>query len=71
MIITAHLFLNNLQNGYMDINDANLLIFDECHHATALHPFKQVSTIHLKCIKIQYDKFNNSFLGVKLNFFLT
>lgn len=61
MGITAHLFLNNLQIGYMDINDANLLIFDECRHAVALHTFKQVSKIHLKCIKIQYDNFNNSF----------
>lgn len=41
--MTAQIYLNNLLHGYMKINDANLLIFDECHHAVSLHPFRQVS----------------------------
>lgn len=41
--MTAQIYLNNLLHGYMKINDANLIIFDECHHAVSLHPFRQVS----------------------------
>lgn len=42
MVMTAQIYLNNLRHGYMSIRDAKLIIFDECHHAVALHPFKQV-----------------------------
>ncbi|KAF0759177.1 endoribonuclease Dicer-like, partial [Aphis craccivora] len=53
LVITAQLFLSNLQNGNMDINDANLLIFDECQHAVALHPFKQIMQVfHESDLKI-------------------
>lgn len=41
--MTHQIYLNNLHHGFMNIKDANLIIFDECHHAVALHPFKQVS----------------------------
>lgn len=43
MVMTAQIYLNNLHHGYMSIKDANLIIFDECHHAVSYHPFKQVS----------------------------
>ena len=55
--MTAQIYLNNLHHGYMHIKDANLLIFDECHHAVALHPFKQVSKIRSSLI---YYKIINS-----------
>ncbi|XP_060881396.1 endoribonuclease Dicer-like isoform X5 [Metopolophium dirhodum] len=45
LVMTAQIYLNNLRHGYMHIKDANLLIFDECHHAVALHPFKQVMQV--------------------------
>lgn len=41
--MTAQIYVNNLIHGYMKIEDANLIIFDECHHAVASHPFRQVS----------------------------
>ncbi|XP_025190355.1 endoribonuclease Dicer-like [Melanaphis sacchari] len=46
LVITAQVYLNNLNRGYMNINDANLLIFDECHHAVELHPFKQIMQVY-------------------------
>lgn len=41
--MTAQIYVNNLNHGYMNIEDANLIIFDECHHAVSGHPFRQVS----------------------------
>ncbi|XP_050534312.1 endoribonuclease Dicer-like isoform X2 [Daktulosphaira vitifoliae] len=46
MVMTAQIYLNNLHHGYMKINDANLLIFDECHHAKANHPFRQIMQVY-------------------------
>ncbi|XP_026819706.1 endoribonuclease Dicer-like [Rhopalosiphum maidis] len=45
LIMTANIYLNNLYYGYMEIKDANLLIFDECHYAVLFHPFKKIMEI--------------------------
>ncbi|VVC42507.1 Hypothetical protein CINCED_3A023563 [Cinara cedri] len=45
MVMTAQIYLNNLHHGYMNIYDANLIVVDECHHAVALHPFKQIMQV--------------------------
>lgn len=50
--MTAQIYLNNLLHGYMDINDANLIIFDECHHAVSHHPFRQVSYFYCSLISL-------------------
>lgn len=42
MVMAASMYSNNLQNGFMDLNDANLIIFDECHSAVSLPSFNQV-----------------------------
>jgi len=44
--MTAEIFLNNLQCNYMNIKDANLIIFDECHLAVLNHPFSKVSRFY-------------------------
>ncbi|XP_025190373.1 endoribonuclease Dicer-like [Melanaphis sacchari] len=46
LVITGQAYINNLNQGYMNINDANLLIFDECHLAVALHPFQQIMQVY-------------------------
>lgn len=51
--MTAEIYLNNLQHDYMNVNDANLIIFNECHQAVLNHSFKKVTTI-LYIIVINY-----------------
>ena len=40
--MTAQVLANALNQGYMQFTDINLLIFDECHHATKNHPYKVI-----------------------------
>jgi len=42
MVMTCQIFLNLLMHGYIKLQDVNLLIFDECHHAVQDQPMRQI-----------------------------
>ena len=37
--MTAQVFLDVLRHAFFSIDRCNLMIFDECHHATSNHPY--------------------------------
>ncbi|KAG2230114.1 hypothetical protein INT48_006271, partial [Thamnidium elegans] len=41
-IMTAQILRDVLQRGFLSLDRVNLLIFDECHHATKGHPYNLI-----------------------------
>ncbi|KAI8876441.1 dicer-2 protein [Backusella circina FSU 941] len=41
-VMTAQVFLDVLRHGFIKLNQVNLIIFDECHHALKKHPFNLI-----------------------------
>lgn len=55
MIMTAEIFRNILERGFLSVTIFDTLIFDECHHATGGHPMKRIfDTINKFEIQIRY-----------------
>ncbi|XP_050727390.1 endoribonuclease Dicer-like isoform X4 [Eriocheir sinensis] len=42
LVIVAQIFLDLLNSSYLSLENINLIIFDECHHATGNHPMREV-----------------------------
>ena len=45
LVMTHQIYLDLLQHAKLRLSHANLLVFDECHHATKNHPFKKIMDI--------------------------
>ncbi|ORX55708.1 hypothetical protein DM01DRAFT_1335102 [Hesseltinella vesiculosa] len=41
-VMTAQIFLDSLRQGFVHMDRVNLIIFDECHHATKNHPYNVI-----------------------------
>ncbi|KAH7134611.1 hypothetical protein B0J13DRAFT_450366 [Dactylonectria estremocensis] len=46
VVCTAQILLDCLSNGFIRINQINLLIFDEAHHAKKNHPYARIIKDH-------------------------
>lgn len=42
MVMTAQIFYDLLNHGFFTLEQSNVIIFDECHHATKNHPYRQI-----------------------------
>ncbi|XP_028677929.1 endoribonuclease Dicer [Erpetoichthys calabaricus] len=45
LVMTCHIFLHILRNGFLPLDKINLLVFDECHLAIMDHPFRDIMKI--------------------------
>ena len=48
LMLTAQIFVNALKSKEVDIEDLDMLIFDECHHTDQKHPFNEIMKTYLK-----------------------
>lgn len=42
IVMTSQILLDMLTHGYIRVEDINLIIFDECHHAVVDHPMRLI-----------------------------
>lgn len=47
--MTAQILFDMITHSYIRIEDINLLIFDECHHAVSDHPMRMIMTHFEMC----------------------
>lgn len=40
--MTSQILCDMITHGYIKVDDINLLIFDECHHAVEDHPMRLI-----------------------------
>ena len=48
LMLTAQIFVNALKSKEVDIENIDMLIFDECHHTDQKHPFNEIMKTYLK-----------------------
>ena len=46
LVMTPQILVDMIQHSFIDINKINLLIIDECHHATGNHPYCQILRLY-------------------------
>lgn len=46
LVMTPQILVDMIQHSFIDINRINLLIIDECHHATGNHPYCQILRLY-------------------------
>ena len=56
LVMTAQIFLDLLNHGYIRLSQVNLLIFDECHHAKKNDPYRQIMQRFGDCKRDEYPK---------------
>ncbi|KAJ7383935.1 Endoribonuclease Dicer [Desmophyllum pertusum] len=56
LVMTAQIFLDLLHHAYIRLSQVNLLIFDECHHATKNHSYKQIMQFFNSCPEDAHPK---------------
>lgn len=47
LVITAQILVNALATGDVQIEAFSLIVFDECHHSHAKHPYNQIMAYYL------------------------